>query len=148
MDANIIDEETYLFIYKNICIFNNIPYQDSDITNPDITGENYKIIYLINKLVQQIVIMTNRNTFPTDLKYLVIDLVENAYSVIKSDTDPSSVTQNITSMSEAGRSVSFGATAMWQTKYNLLMEQQLKTNETLINKYKLLYKVRCPYAEG
>ena len=147
MDETIINQETFLFIYKNVCIFNNIEYQDSDITNPNITGENYKIIYLINKTVQRIVILTNRDYFPTDLKYLVVDLVNDAYGIIKTDTDPS-INQNITSMSEAGRSISLGATQTWQTKYNMLLEEQMKANDNLINKYKLLYKVRCPYAES
>lgn len=147
MDSSIIDEETFLFIYSNVCKFNSIQYTDNDIHNPSITGDNYIIIYLINKLVQQIVIMTNRNQFPKDLKYLAVDLVENSFSVIKSENDPS-VNQNINSMSEAGRSVSFGATVSWQAKYNSLLEQQMKTNESLINKYKLLYKVRCPYGEN
>ena len=147
MDSKIIDEETFLFIYKNVCIFNNIPYTNDDIDNPDISGDNYKVIYLINKTAQQIVILTNRNQFPTDLKYLVVDLVNNAYGVISADADPSSV-QGITSMSEAGRSISYGASQSWQSKYNMLLEQQMKTNESLINKYKLLYKVGCPYGES
>ena len=87
--------------------------------------------------MQQIVILTNRNQFPRDLRYLVVDLVNNAYGVIKSDSDPST-NQNVTSMSEAGRSVSFGATDTWKTKYNMLLEQQMKANDALINKYKLL----------
>lgn len=147
MDNSIIDEETFLFIYKNVCIFNNIEYQDGDIINPDIDGVNYRIIYIINKLVREIVILTNRNTFPTDLKYLAVDLVNNAYSVIANESNPDT-NQNINSMSEAGRSVSFGATQTWQMKYQMLLEQQLKAVEVLINKYKLLYKVECPYAKS
>lgn len=147
MDESIIDQETFLFIYKNVCIFNNITYQDSDITNPDVTGENYKIIYLINKVVRQIVIMTNRVKFPADLKYLVVDMVQNTYSVITAEGDPST-NQNIASMSEAGRSVSFGATDSWKAKYNALLNQEITANNTLINKYKLLYKVECPYEQN
>ena len=147
MDSSIIDEETFLFIYKNVCIFNNVEYTDEDITDPDIQGDNYMIIYLINKVCKEIVIKTNRNQFPKDLKYLVTDLVNNAFSAIKADHDPST-NQNINSMSEAGRSVSFGATDSWKTKYQMLLDQQMKTNETLINKYKLLYKVECPYGES
>ena len=147
MDANIIDQETFLFIYKNVCIFNNIPYQDTDITNPNITGNNYKIIYLINKAVQQIVILTNRFRFPSDLKYLVCDIVNNGYEIISKEGNPET-NQNIASMSEAGRSISFGATATWQAKYNRLLDQQMNDNNTLINKYKLLYKVECPYGEN
>ena len=147
MDSSIIDEETFLFIYKNVCIFNNIEYTDEDITDPDIQGDNYMIIYLINKVCKEIVIKTNRNQFPKDLKYLVADLVNNAFGAIKADSDPST-NQNINSMSEAGRSVSFGATDSWKTKYQMLLDQQMKTNETLINKYKLLYKVECPYGES
>lgn len=147
MDSSIIDQETFLFIYKNVCIFNNINYTDADIVNPNVSGVNYQIIYLINKLVREIVILTNRTMFPTDLKYLAVDLVNDSYGVISHESNPET-NQNINSMSEAGRSVSFGATQTWQTKYNMLLQNQMKGNENLINKYKLLYKVECPYGEN
>ena len=148
MDKSIIDEETFLFIYKNVCIMNDIPFDALDLTDNDIymSTENYKIIFLINKVVSSICIKTNRNQFPKDLKYLVVDLVNNSYNFINAENEPST-NQNINSMSEAGRSVSFGATDTWKTKYNSVLEQQIKENETLINKYKLLYKVVCPYAK-
>jgi len=147
MDESIIDQETFLFIYENVCIFNNIPYSDTDIEDDNITGENYKIIYLINKMVQEIVNLTNRHKFPEPLKYLVVDLVTNDYMVIKNEQTPDT-NQNITSMSEAGRSISFGATSTWQTKYNKLLEQQMNDNIAQINKFKLLYKVECPYGKN
>lgn len=146
MDKNIIDEETFLFIYKSICTFNNIAYDESDITDEDIDGEQYKIIYLINKMVQKIVNLTNRSQFPEPLKYLVVDLVINDYMLITREAEPST-NQNINSMSEAGRSVSFGATDTWKTKYNMLLEQNIKDNQSQINKFKLLYKVECPYGK-
>ena len=146
MDKSITDEETFLFIYKNVCLENNIPYTDEDITDDNITGENYKIIYLINKMLMKIVILTNRQIFPKELKYLVVEMVNEDYSIIKSDTDPE-YNQGIQSMSEAGRSVSFGSSDTWKAKYNLLMTQQLKDREQQINKFKLLYKVGCPYAK-
>lgn len=147
MDKNIIDEETFLFIYKSICTFNNITYTDDDITDPDISGVNYQIIYIINKMVQKIVNLTNRSQFPEPLKYLVVDLVINDYMLITKEAEPST-NQNINSMSEAGRSVSFGATQTWQTKYNMLLEQNMQDNQSQINKFKLLYKVECPYGKN
>lgn len=144
---NKIDKDVLLFIYKNVCIFNNLDWDDTDLDDEYLDGEQYKVLYIIEKLVQEIIIRTNREKFPTDLKYLVVDLANNAYSVVKNESNPDT-NQNINSMSEAGRSVSFGATQTWQTKYQLLLDQQMKVNESLINKYKLLYKVVCPYAKN
>ena len=46
-------------------------------------------------------------------------------------------------MSEAGRSVTFGATqvsTVLANNLNLIAQKQLEENEKLINKFKLLYK--------
>lgn len=147
MDNTYIDEETFLFIYQNVCKQNDINYTDDDIHNHDIGGENYKIIYMINKVVADICIITNRFHFPVELKYLVVDMVNDDYTVI-SPSSSSSAEQGIKSMSEAGRSVTFGATDSWQKKYQLLLEQQLKDRQNQINKFKLLYKVECPYGKN
>ena len=92
----------------------------------------------INAICNNILIKTNRKTFIDDLKYIVIDLVVDKYNNnIKSvEKDINSVQ----SMSEAGRSVNFGVSSVLQNKLNLLAKKQIEENESLINKYKLLYK--------
>jgi hypothetical protein len=50
-------------------------------------------------------------------------------------------------MSEDGRSINFGATEYEKTKMNLFLQQKLAQNETLLKRYRLLYKVRCPLDE-
>ena len=148
MDDKYIDEETFLFIYQNVCKHNDIQYTDGDIHNPDISGDNYKIIYMINKVVYDICILTNRYSFPIDLKYLVIDMVNDDFNMINNPGSSSSAEQGIKSMSEAGRSVTFGATDSWQAKYKALLDQQLQDRLNQINKFKLLYKVECPYGKN
>ena len=148
MDDKYIDEETFLFIYRNVCKQNDIQYSNADIHDPDIANENYTIIYMINKVVYDICIITNRNSFPVDLKYLVVDMVNDDYTTINSPSSSSNAEQGIKSMSEAGRSVTFGATDSWQKKYDLLLQQQLQDRMNQINKFKLLYKVECPYGKN
>lgn len=135
-----LEQSVFDFIYKNVVLLNNISVSDGQSTNI--------IKYLIDKTCHDITIMTNRNKFPKDLKFLVVDLVTNAFEVIKSDSSTGTNTnESIKSMSENGRSVNFGTTDTWKTKYDLLVANQISTNEKLINKYKLLYKVRCPLDE-
>lgn len=130
MDSRIIDSETYNFMFVNIKALN------SGISDELIT-------FYIDKAVQEIVIKTNRNKFPIDLKYLAIDLVTDLFTLYKADTNPSDI-QGIQSMSEDGRTVNFGINSYDVNKLNSLLTQKLKDNETLINRYRLLYKVRCP----
>lgn len=135
---NILDTELFDFIYNKILTLNNITAPEQNIT---------KIIeYYINDVCTQITIKTNRNKFPKDLKYLAIGMINRAFNLYKSDT--TSDNQNIQSMSETGRSVTFGETDNQKTKYQLLINQELKDNELLINRYRLLYKTRCSYEQN
>ena len=43
--------------------------------------------------------------------------------------------------------LNFGASSFSQTKMQLLIQQKLNDNEILIKRYRLLYKVVCPYEE-
>lgn len=111
----------------------------------DTNKDNLLIIY-INAICHNLLIKTNRKVFVEDLKYVVIDLVKNKYidylGTIKS-TDDITTNQSIQSMSEAGRSVTFGATqvsTVLANNLNLIAQKQLEENEKLINKFKLLYK--------
>ncbi len=134
---NILDDELFDFIYNQILILNNISKPDSNIEEV--------IKYCINDICTQITIKTNRNKFPKDLKYLAIDLVNSAFNLY--ETDYNGTQQAIQSMSETGRSVTFGETDNQKTKYQLLIQQKLKDNEVLINRYRLLYRTRCPYEQ-
>ena len=133
MDNKIIDNQTYQFILQNVKLLN---------TNiSDNLAE-----FFINKAITEIVIKTNRNKFPNDLKYLVVDMVNDFYMENKTISDVSN-NQVIQSMSEDGRSVNFGLDDLSKMKLQAFIQQKLKDNETLINRYKLLYKVRCPLDE-
>lgn len=146
-----LDKDIFEFIYNNLIILNNISIPTDDSTDEEKKQYEHTkdiLTYMINKICTNITVMTNRYKFPNDLKYLVVDLVNNSYELYKSDTGTgTNGTEAIKSMSENGRSVNFGTTDTWKIKYDLLVNNQLSTNEKLINKYKLLYKVRCPLNE-
>ena len=97
------------------------------------------ITYYIKAVCNGILIKTNRRMFVPELKYIVIDLVGNKLMTRKVDNGADDL-GSIQSMSEAGRSVSFGTTDVLRAKLDLLAQKQLDENEALINKYKLLYK--------
>lgn len=134
MDTNIIDTNTYGFILNNIKLLNS--------------NTNEQILkFYIDKTIQEITIKTNRIRFPADLRYLVIDLVNDAFAINSMNSDP---TQNQTakSMSEGDRRVDFGIDSYSQTRFNLLLQQKLADNEKLINRYRLMYKVVKPDAKN
>lgn len=63
MNNKIIDTETYQFIFQNAKLLTN-----------DISDE--LLTYFIDKVVNDIVINTNRAKFPKELRYLSIDMVK------------------------------------------------------------------------
>lgn len=131
-----IDKEIYDFIIKNVNLLNK------EITDSDLLD------YFIDKTCTEIIIKTNRNKFPDALKFLVIDLVDEAiglYTSTKQDSDKNQVVQ---SMSETGRSITYGTSDDWKIKYKLLLEKQMEDHKTMLNRYKLLYKVGCPYEKS
>ena len=92
----------------------------------------------IRMICNNILIKTNRRIFPLDLKYVVVDLVSNKFDANSHiNTDISS----IQSMTEEGRSISYGVTNTLATKLNLIAQAQLDENEKLIKQYRLVYKV-------
>ena len=134
MDTRIIDTNTYGFIVNNI-----------KLLNPDVNEEIIK--FYIDKVIQEITTKTNRIKFPSDLKYLVIDLVNDTFAINKMNTN-SQEAQSIKSMSEQDRKVDFGIDSYSQTRFNLLLQQKLEDNQKLINRYRLLYKVVDKNAEN
>lgn len=132
MEENEIDDKLFNFILTNIKLI--IP-EDSNV--------NEEVIKLyINKTCHDLTVKTNRNEFPEGLKYLVIDIVSDIVNLSIQETNANN-NQNIQSMSETGRSVTFGASDTTKTKINLMYQQKLEDNEKLINKYRLLYKTGC-----
>ena len=131
-----IEKETYDFILKNITLLNK------EITDSDL------LVYFIDKICTEIIIKTNRNKFPDGLKFLVIDLVDEAIELYSSTKKENDANQVVQSMSEAGRSITYGTSDDWKTKYTLLLEKQIEDHKTMINRYKLLYKVGCPYEKS
>lgn len=134
MPTEIIDTSTNGFILNNV-----------KLLNPDVKEEILK--FYINKAVQEITIKTNRIKFPNDLKYLVIDLVNDMFAINNMNTN-SQEAQSIKSMTEQDRKVDFGLDSYSQTRFNLLLQQKLLDNEKLINRYRLMYKVVKPNAEN
>lgn len=147
MGTNVIDDELFNFILTNVKLLLNIKEPDSDSTEQqkELYEHTIKIITLyINIICQNICIKTNRINFPKDLKYLVIESCLDAYNLYIQDSTPDS-NNSIQSMSEEGRTVSFGISDTIKTKFQLLAQQKINDNNNLINKYKLLYKVECKH---
>ena len=134
MPTEIIDTSTNGFILNNI-----------KLLNPDVKEEILK--FYINKAIQEITIKTNRIKFPDDLRYLVIDLINDMFAINNMNTN-SQEAQSIKSMTEQDRKVDFGLDSYSQTRFNLLLQQKLLDNEKLINRYRLMYKVVKPNAEN
>jgi hypothetical protein len=63
LNNKIIDTETFQFIFQNAKLLTN-----------DISDE--LLTYFIDKVVNDIVINTNRAKFPKELRYLSIDMVK------------------------------------------------------------------------
>lgn len=131
-----IEKDTYDFMLKNVNLLNK-EISDSDLLN-----------YFIDKTCTEIIIKTNRNKFPDALKFLVIDLVDEAIGLYTSTKQDAEKNQVVQSMSETGRSITYGTSDDWKTKYKLLLEKQMEDHKTMINRYKLLYKVGCPYEKS
>ena len=127
MATRIIDTDTYGFILNN-----------AKLLNSNIDEKILK--FYIDKTIQEITIKTNRNNFPSDLKYLVIELLNDALS-INNMNESATANQSIKSMSEGDRKVDFGLDSYSQARFNLLLEQKLNDNAKLINRYRLMYKV-------
>lgn len=103
------------------------------------TSKDDLLTLYINMMCNNILILTNRRVFVKELKYVVINLV-----VDKFDTNNArniEDIQTIQSMSEYDRTVNFGVSDILRARLNALAQKQLEENQTLINRYKLLYRV-------
>lgn len=103
----------------------------------DNTKDTLLTLY-INIICNNLLARTHRRKFIPELKYIVITLVEDKFNVNNKDNPDLTAIQ---SMSEAGRSVNFGASNIVATKLNMIAQKQLDENEALIREFKLLYKL-------
>jgi len=134
LDSRIIDNKTYDFILRS-----------TRLTNKEQPEEI--ITFYIDKIVNDITIKTNRNKFPEGLKYLVVEMLSDMFTLYEADTKPDQ-NQTVQSMSEQDRRVDFGINSYTQSKLDLLLNKKLEDNTKLINRYKLLYKVGGTNAEN
>ena len=114
-------------IVKNVKLILNITDSEKDTI----------LVLYTNMICNYILIKTNRRIFPPELKYLAINLIKDKFDSNNSDNPE---LQTITSMSEYDRTVNFGASDILKSKLELIAQNQIKENEQLINRYKLLYK--------
>ena len=130
------DNELINGILKEFKMLNSI----SNVLNDDL----YKLY--IKKSIQTILNLTNRYNFPNELRYVVLDLVNEFYNdndFMKSVTG-GEVNQSIKSISEEGRQVTFG-NASESTINSLLsayISNRLNMRRQEIYRYRLLYKVK------
>lgn len=148
--SKIIPEDLFNFILTNVKVLLNIEEPSNDASEEEKAKYNNKIQILtiyINTFCQNVIIKTNRIKFPKGLRYLAITSTVDMYNQYINASSNSEDNQVIQSMSETGRSVSFGVSDLLKIKFQLLIQQQINDNISLINSYKLLYKVRCPENE-
>lgn len=137
-------------LINTICTINDIKEPEdlganatqSQITEHEAALTTYRrqielITLYIKAMCTNILIKTNRRMFIPELKYVVIDLVNDK---LNNDKDAIQDMQSIQSMSEAGRSVNFGISNAIQSRLSLIAQKQLDDNEILIRRYRLLYK--------
>lgn len=100
------------------------------------TSQDELLSTYILMICKNILIRTRRDKFPTQLKYVVVDLVCDKMLANEPDED----VKSIQSMSEYDRSVNFGVSETVKAKLQLLAEQQIDANLHLIFEYRLLYR--------
>lgn len=102
----------------------------------DTTQDNLLIAYT-NIICNNLLIRTHRRMFDENMKYLVINLVADKFDVNNTNNPDLKAIQ---SLSEAGRSVNFGASNILTTRLNLIAHKQLDENESIIKEFRLLYR--------
>lgn len=121
-----ISKELIESILKNVKLLEGITDSNKD--------EVLKLY--INIICSKILEKTNRRVFPKELEYIVVEMTQNDY---KSNL-PSDELQGVQKMSEAGRSVDFGIDETTSKKIELYVSKKLFDYDTIINRYKLLYR--------
>ena len=96
-------------------------------------------LYIIT-ICRNILIKTRRRVFPRELKGVVVDLVVEKFKLNATDEDIA----QIQSLEEYDRKVDFGISSVTRSKLDMWAKAQLKEHESLINEYRLLYRVNLP----
>lgn len=122
-------------ILKDFKLMNNIEDTDKD---------SLYILY-IEKSIQTILNLTNRIVLPEELKYVVLDMVNEFYNEkLQQNSSNIEASTYIKQVSEEGRTVQFGN--MSELQLNSLLSAQINYQLSLrtkeIYRYRLLYKVK------
>lgn len=132
-DNNGITEELIQEILANSKILLNITNTEKD---------NLLTLYIIS-LCNNILIKTNRKVFPKELKYIVANLVVDKFNFDLPDKD----LQQIQRIEEYDRQVEFQVPDVTRARLEIMAKKQLEEYDSLINKYKLLYRVTLKQEE-
>lgn len=127
------NDELKLDILDKFKTLNSIKDNDKD--------EIYKIY--IEKSIQSILNLTNRYEMPLELKYVVIEMLDDFYNT-KIRTIISDDNNFVQSLSEEGRSVTFGNTSVLALTSSISADInfKLENRKKEIYRYKLLYKMK------
>lgn len=122
-------------ILKDFKLMNDIEDTDKD---------SLYILY-IKKSIQTILNLTNRIVLPEELKYVVLDMVNEFYNEkLQQNSSNIEASTYIKQVSEEGRTVQFGN--MSELQLNSLLSAQINYQLSLrtkeIYRYRLLYKVK------
>ena len=93
----------------------------------------------VEMICHNILIYTNRDMFPSELKYVVARMVKEQF-IVDDTNKPNAQVQTITKMSEAGRSVDFGINSTVSAYLQQLAASQVQSSKVLLTRYKLLYR--------
>lgn len=97
----------------------------------------YLLVLYIKMICNNILIKTRRKVFPRELKDVVVNLVVDKFN----SNTPDNEMQQIQSMTEYDRTVNFGVSSITKTKLEMMARKQLDEYDSLINEYRLLYRV-------
>lgn len=131
------NEELINSILTDFKLYNGIDNDEKD--------NLYKLY--INKAIQSILNLTNRYELPEELRYIVLDMVNDFYltnvsQLTSTSSEGSESNTYIKQISEEGRSVTFGN--MTEDAVNSLLSNDIANKLTIrqkeINRYRLLYK--------
>ena len=139
-----ITDELINEILDNLLLLLGVSEPDENAPEKDLIEYEIKVDvlkYLITETCVKTLIRTRRETFPEALKYLVTDVVKYIYTTDIDDEDLSA----IQSMSEAGRSISYGVSTVIQAKVSASIQKQLDERDRLIYEYRLMYKTHNKY---
>lgn len=105
-------------------------------------AEQVKLYELyINKAVQSILNITNREIFPKELKYTVLDMIDEFYTLSNNKAESSNSSNEIKSLSEEGKSVTF--VNKEELKLTALLSNHI--TESLDLRKKEIYRYRLMY---